>query len=88
MLSLVEAEDDPEKILVSRFQELYPTIEICRPHCFFQTVQRLVAPVRPSLHGTPALTGTELEIYLEHVWEPRIQHPRKGTCIALYYMYL
>ena len=63
------------EILCSRVKEAYPNIRIARPKRFYDTVKNIAAPVRPSLRGGSKLFGSELSLYREKKWVPRIRNP-------------
>jgi len=44
----------------SNFRELYPEVPISRPQRFLETVQRIVAPTRPSIIRKAPLCGSPL----------------------------
>ncbi len=67
-----------ENVLCQQFKDLYPDVTIGRPRRFFETVKRLIAPVRPSLRGTVSLTGSALASYRRRVWVPRVRNAAKG----------
>ena len=57
-------------LLVSKFNALYPNVTTGRPGRFFDTVQRLAIPTKPSirgksakLEGSPKLQGSPLVSY-------------------------
>ena len=60
-----------KQFLFTKFKELYPHISIGRPRRLFETVQRIVAPVRPSSLGTVSITGSDLVMYRKRTWIPR-----------------
>ena len=71
----VEAESyNDEHLLCSKFQRLYPSISIGRPRRFFETVERIMAPVRPSTRGDAALKGSPLSTYRNRVWMSRVRY--------------
>ena len=70
-----------EHVLCALFKDKYSHIEIGRPRRFYETVERICAPLKTSIK--PPLTGTELEDYRRRVWRPRIRNPAKGS-FALY----
>ena len=83
LFSFIEEEHGSnEAMLCAKFKELYPHIEVGRPHRFFDTVQRIVAPSRPSAVSKPPLSGTPLSSYRRRVWKPRIRNPPKGKILS------
>ena len=48
-----------------------------RPTRFFDAVQRIVGPTRPSLRGSAKLTGSPLASYRRRVWQPRVRNTSK-----------
>ena len=73
---IVEREDfNNETVLCAKFKELYP---LGRPRRFFETVQRIVAPVRPSSLGTVSITDSALITYRKRKWIPRSRNTPKG----------
>ena len=63
------------EILCSKVKEAYPNLRIARPKRFYDTVKNIAAPVRPSLRGDSKLVGSELSLYRERKWVPRIRNP-------------
>ena len=63
------------EILCSKVKEVYPNIRIARPKRFYDTVMSIAVPVRPSLRGGSKLIGSELSLYRERKWVPRIRNP-------------
>ena len=63
------------EILCSKVKEAYPNFRIVRPKRFYDTVKNIAAPVRPSLRGDSKLVGSELSLYRERKWVPRIRNP-------------
>ena len=61
--------------LCSKVKEAYPNIAIAWPKRFYDTVKNIAAPVRPSLRGGSKLFGSELSLYRERKWVPRIRNP-------------
>ena len=61
-------------LLSSKLHELYPNIPIGRPARFYDTVQRIVGPIRPSLRGEAKLCGSPLASYRRRVREPRLRN--------------
>lgn len=68
-------------LLSSKVHELYPTIPIGRPSRFYDTVQRIVGPTRPSLIGESKLVGSPLASYRKRVWEPRLRNSSNSSML-------
>ena len=64
------------ELLCFHFQKLYPHIPIGRPGRFYDTVQRVAAPTRPSSRNP--LCGSPLRSYLKRSWSPRIRNTKQG----------
>ena len=60
--------------LCSMFQQLYPHIKISRPKRFYDTVNRIAAPTKPSSKGDSKLCGSPLVSYRKRVWKPRVRN--------------
>ena len=65
------------EILISQFHHQYPRIPIGRKGRFYDTVQRIAAPIRSSTRSRQ-LNGSPLRSYLGRVWMPRIRNTRQG----------
>ena len=60
--------------LFQKFKRIYPHIYIGRPRRFYERVQQIVAPTRPSLKGESCLKESDaISSYREKVWKPRIR---------------
>lgn len=82
---IVEREDfNDETVLCAKFKELYPHICIGRPRRFFETVQRIVAPVRPSSLGTVSITDSASVTYRKRKWLPHSRNTPKGKLQAYF----
>ena len=64
--------------LCERFQTRFPHVRIGRPRRFFEVVQQIAAPLKPSSTGSVAIQGYNLATYRERVWVPRIRNVHKG----------
>ncbi len=62
------------EVLASRFCSEYPHLTISRPGRFYDTVQRIAAPTRPSSVGEEKLKGSPLSLYMKRVWKPRTRN--------------
>ena len=79
------ANDD---IFIKKFNEAFPSYNLSRPKRLIETVQRIVAPTRPSLRGPPKLNGSSLLTYRQRLWKPQVPNPvgsSSGTIIGLAY---
>ena len=85
-----EGEADIGQLLRSELCRLYPALSISRSSRFLNTVQRIVAPTRPSLLGPAKLTGSPLASYRKRTWEPRIRKTCTGNTLSsqLFYFYI
>ena len=84
MLDHVETESSESMVdasyLVAKFRESYPDSDlyIGRPGRYFETVQRISRPTKPSLRGDPKLTGSPLATYRKRIWKPPIRNCSQG----------
>ena len=60
--------------LCSMFQQLYPHIKISRPKRFYDTVNGIAAPTKPSSKGDSKLCGSPLVSYRKRVWKPQVRN--------------
>ena len=66
-------------LLVSKFNALYPNVTTGRPGRFFDTVQRLAIPTKPSIRGKSAkLQGSPLVSYRKKTWAPHVRNTAQG----------
>ena len=75
--------------LCSVFQQQYPHIRIARPKRFYDTVNRIAAPTKPSSKGDSKLCGSPLVTYRKREWLPRVRYPAGMVymkCIDLIYI--
>ena len=72
LIDLLDRNDEAH--LYSEFKSMYPLIPVGRPKRFYETVQRIAAPTRPSLISGPKLHGSPLRSYRRRLWEPRIRN--------------
>ena len=76
MISADSAEGkQSQDLFVERMHESFPGYYLSRPKRFIETVQRIVAPTRPSLRGPPKLSGSPLSTYRKRTWKPRVPNP-------------
>lgn len=75
-----------EHLLCSKFKERYPSISIGRPRRFYETVQRIIAPLRPSTQGRAVLTGSPLSAYRSRVWKPRVRNTAAKGMLYEYFL--
>ena len=61
-------------LLCSKVSRQYSSLSIGRPSRFYDTVQRIVGPTKPSLRGEAKLTGSPLASYRRRVYEPHIRN--------------
>ena len=75
LIDIFEEADCCPALLLELFRKHYPNVYIGRADRFYRTVQRIVAPCRPSiLGGKIKISGVELELYRRQVWIPRIRN--------------
>ena len=60
--------------LYSVFQQQYPHVKISRPKRFYDAVNRIAAPTKPSSKGDSKLCGSPLATYRKRVWKPRVRN--------------
>ena len=73
LLDLFSQFEGRPDLLFSQVSSRYPSISISRPSRLYDTVQRIVGPTKPSLHGPAKLTGSPLATYRKRIWKPRVR---------------
>ena len=88
LIDLYESADvlENEHLFIKIFSESFPTYHLSRPKRFIDTVQRIVAPTRPSLRGPPKLCGSPLLSYRKRTWNPKIPNPEGSSSGGDYYI--
>ena len=71
------------ELLCSRVKEAYPHIRIARTKRFYDTVINIATPV---IKRTK-LSESELALYRDRKWTPRIRNPQ-GRIATMYYAYV
>lgn len=87
-----EGQPDVQDLLFAEVCKCYPNVTVSCPSRFYDTIRRLVAPTRPSLHGEAKLTGSPLASYRRRVWQPRVRNTGKTIIeycvIAFVYLFI
>ena len=63
------------EVLLSEFKKIYPECPVGRATRFYDAVQRIIAPTKPSVIKKPCLNGSPLQSYRRKEWKPRIRNP-------------
>lgn len=84
MLEVAEMEAETSEtsvteLLEAKFHLNYLHIPISRPSRFFDDVNRIAVPTRPSAIGHRKLNGSPLCSYLKRHWTPRIRNTQQGV---------
>ena len=68
--------------LIKLFHETFPFHNLTsRPERYLKTVERIVAPTKPSLKGPSKLNDSDLLTYCHTIWKPRVGNPTAGQYI-------
>lgn len=69
-----EEQIDARDILYAEVGRQYPQLSIGQPSRFYDMVERIVGPIKPSLCEEAKLTGLPLASYRQRTWKPHIRN--------------
>lgn len=87
LIDLLDESGNDVPSLTSKVRERFPEVSVGRAGRFYETVQRIAAPTKPSILGEAKLNGSPLATYRSRIWKPRIRTINESaTAPGMYYV--
>jgi len=87
LIDIFTSNSPDEESAFSDFQTEFPEFPVGRKDRFLESVQRIVAPIKPSMIGDSKLIGSHLQSYRKRIWQPRIRNPKgSASGVMIYYI--